>query len=361
MDQKEFSKFVLHLLADYRVYSPQEENNQIIIAKLVDSEKVALDKRLPFYPWKNFFVPDCETLFEYQGIMLEKPPAVSNPQNERRKKFLPPLAKGQTRKKIALLGINILDLRAILLYDLVFALDPYYQARQQNALVIGHGFEAELPDGSIRKFSQDDLEHLRFDIFLAEQPKERKQLLVFAGSEKGRRVLDEFGYRGYQNIEFAGHKYSKEWEEKMNLWRDKLKNHHNQKIWDELGKICLECGKCTIACPTCFCFRIDDTPSLDLRSREIDGKRQRCWDSCYYQEFSEVAGGPARHASQGDAGGHKFLNTTASKIHFWYFHKFGRIPDEYNMMGCVGCHRCHTVCPVDINIQKVMEEIENSQ
>ncbi len=348
MDRKEFSKFVLHLLADYQVYSPQKENNQVIIAELIDNEKVALDKRLPFYPWKNFFVPDCEILFEYQGIVPEKPPMASNPQKEERKKFLPPLTKGQSQKDIALLGVNILDLRAVLLYDLVFALDPYYQTRQQNTLIIGYGFETELHDGSIRKFTPDDLKHLRFDIFLAEQPGKKNLFQVFAGSDKGRSLLDEFGYHGYQNIEFIGHEYSKEWKEKMNLRRDKLKNHHNQKIWDELGKICLECGKCTIACPTCFCFRIDDNPSLDLRSRKIDGTRQRAWDSCYYQEFSEVAGG------------HKFLNNTASKIHFWYFHKFGRIPDEYNMMGCVGCHRCHVVCPVDINIQKVLEEIENS-
>jgi Fe-S oxidoreductase len=30
------------------------------------------------------------------------------------------------------------------------------------------------------------------------------------------------------------------------------------------------------------------------------------------------------------------------------------------MMGCIGCHRCYEVCPVGIDIRKVMEEIETS-
>jgi ferredoxin len=122
------------------------------------------------------------------------------------------------------------------------------------------------------------------------------------------------------------------------------KFYDNPEIWQELGEKCIECGKCTIACPTCFCFRIDDNPELE----ENNGARQRCWDSCFYREFSEVAGG------------HKFLNTTAERIHFWYYHKFARIPDEFGFMGCVGCKRCAKACPVGIDIEKVLKEIENS-
>ena len=127
---------------------------------------------------------------------------------------------------------------------------------------------------------------------------------------------------------------------KMQKIRDIMKNSKMQgkykKIWDELGQRCVECGKCTIVCPTCFCFRFED---------ESSGKRTRVPDSCFYKDFSEVAGN------------HKFLSSTAQRIYFWYYHKFVRIPEEYNLPGCVECNRCTKNCPVGIDIKKTLSKI----
>lgn len=331
MNQKELQNFISYLVDNYQVFAPQEEEKQIIIKEITDAKTAALTSQLSFYPWKKILVPDEEILFNYQNKELTAQMDVAP-------------------KKIALLGINILDLRAILLYDAVFCNDPYYQARRENSLIIGYGFKTILADGEERKIDETELKNLPFDIFLDES------LNIFAGTKRGKEILEKTDCSDYKFIEFAGHKYNKFLEDKMNLRRDKLKNKHNQKIWDELGKICIECGKCTIACPTCFCFRIDDQPKLSCSQKSETGQmgdRKRCWDSCYYQEFSEVAG-----SSQADKP--KFLKTTAQKIHFWYYHKFARIPDEHNMMGCVGCHRCHAVCPVGINIEEIMKQVEES-
>ena len=200
------------------------------------------------------------------------------------------------------------------------------------------------------EFAAEDLKHLPFDIFLAPDAKNNYQ--VFAGSIKGQRILEHFGYKNYEPIQFKGPKKEAETDERLRKLRDKLKNYPNPKIWEELGQRCIECGKCTLACPTCFCFRTDDEPALE----EKTGRRLRCWDSCYYQEFSEVAGSST---SSGQAG-HKFLTSAAQRIHFWYFHKFARIPDEFGFAGCVNCGRCAKVCSVGIDIKKVLEEIENS-
>jgi len=317
---------------NWEVFGPKkdEQEGKILAGPIGRPEELLMGSELPFYPFKGFFVPECETLFEYNKETLD--------------------AKIGAGQKRAILGMNLLDLRAVLLYDQVFEKDVYYQARRGHMLIVGHSLIPPVPQNIFEQtFEEDVLEHLSFDIFLIDNSKQitdssKTEYGVFTGSALGQKILDEFGYDEYIHIQFSGPVKEGKLDSRMEALHDKLTKHHNQKIWDELGRRCIECGKCTIICPTCFCFRIDDKASLV----EKKGQRERCWDSCFYQEFSEVAGG------------YKFLNDTAKRIHFWYFHKFARIPEEFNFMGCVGCRRCTAVCPVGIDIAEVLKDIENS-
>lgn len=297
-------------------------------------------------------MPEKEALFDYQGADLKE--------------------QFSSGRRLALAGLNILDLQAVNLYDLVFEKDPYYQTRRRAMLLIGHSILPPAENNiSGQQYKEELLSHWPFDIFLAAEGQlmgdRANNFKVFTGSIRGQRILEHFGQRDYHHIQFAGPIKDDGPDTKTALLRDKLKNSHNQTIWDELGARCLECGKCTIVCPTCFCFRQDDESLIGpIPARQ--GQRSRCWDACFYQEFSEVAGpsaGSGQAPSAGSAGGsghggHKFLNTTAQRIHFWYYHKFARIPDEFGFKGCVGCHRCAQVCPVDIDISKVLKDIEES-
>ncbi|MFH0852740.1 MAG: 4Fe-4S dicluster domain-containing protein [bacterium] len=344
--KRTLEEFVVFLKKNnWEVYGPKkdEQEGRILAGQIDRLEELLMGSELPFYSFKKFFVPEQETLFEYNKEALK--------------------IKINEGQKKAILGMNILDLRAVLLYDQVFEKDAYYHTRRQKMLIVGHSLIPPVLQNIFEAiFEEDVLEHLSFDIFLAsgnrKQParldfvhaksggdtESAEEFVVFTGSPLGQKILDDFGYDEYIHIQFSGPVREGKLDERMLKLKNNLENKHNQKIWDELGKRCIECGKCTIICPTCFCFRIDDEAAL----AEEKGERQRCWDACFYQEFSEVALS------------HKFLNSAAARIYFWYFHKFARIPEEFNFMGCVGCHRCAAVCPVGIDIAEVLKEIERS-
>jgi ferredoxin len=248
-------------------------------------------------------------------------------------------------KSQILLGVSILDLQALTLLNQVFEKDVYYQEIKKKTWVIGTSL---VPKENFykffEKFEEDKLEHLQFDIFLAVQ---RGDYKIYTGSEDGQRLLDKFGYKEYQHVEYAGPIREEGLDSQTVAIKDGMQNYHDQKIWDDLGKRCMQCGKCTIACPVCFCFRMYDQSNLEKDS----STRNRCWDSCFYNEFTQVAG-PAPVAPK-----HRLMITTAQKIYFWYEHHFVRTPATFSLPGCVGCGRCTRTCPADIDVFQTQRDI----
>jgi ferredoxin len=321
MTKKEIDLLFQKVKKDYKVFAPVIKGEESYIERVAEPEKIDYSGKIPYDPWKFLFFPPQEILLNEK---LKEPKA--------------------SYLKVCAWGMNILDLKALGLLDLVFEDDPYYQKRRASILVVGLSLGApnqeDFEDFTIfsLKLEEDVLEHVPFDIFLEKMVD--GNFLIYAGSKLGQKMLEGSGIKNYENVQFAGLIPEEGLDKRMLELQEKMIKGFNNQIWDKLNNICLACGKCTIICPTCFCFDMKDEV---INKKELN--RQRNWGNCFYPEFTEIAGG------------FDFTNTIKKKIQFWYEHKFIRIPKEYKVHGCVSCMRCFKVCPVGINIMEVLNSL----
>lgn len=277
---------------------------------------------IPQNSWKEFFLPAEEVILTQAKNRLVKPTAAY--------------------PAVACWAMNILDLKAVTLLDQVFSHDVYYQERRSQLLLVGYSAGWPTDYKQLRVFShnweENILEHTAFDIFLVRQKDDSWSW--YTGSAKGRKIMENAGLKKYRHVAFAGQVAEEGPDKKMLALKAKMEKSFDYPLWDQLAKICLACGKCSAVCPTCFCFDL-------LDNSDPDGlKRHRCLTSCFFDDFSKVAGG------------HRDLDSIKKRLYFWYYHKLVRIPQEYQIPGCVACGRCVKACPVGIdifaNIQKLL-------
>lgn len=302
---------------EYQIYSPLQDDKELFVQKIEDVREIDYSGKIPLNSWKHLFFPPCEKLFDYQ-------------KNFKKAKTDYP--------RVCAFNMTVLDLKALGLYDLVFEDDPYFQERRRQILVCGLSVGAPNQENFADfklfslKLEEDILEHLPFDIFL--EKSKSGDFRVYAGSEKGQSILEKNKVKDYENVQFAGLIPEEGPDQKMLELEKVVKKSKSHKLWDEIDKICLACGKCSMVCPTCFCFDTED------EAQEKSVNRRRVWGNCFYPEFTEIAGKQ------------NYTETVKKKIQFWYEHKFVRIPAEYKVPGCVSCNRCSQVCPVGIDIGK---------
>jgi ferredoxin len=128
---------------------------------------------------------------------------------------------------------------------------------------------------------------------------------------------------------------------------DKLKEKaatdiYDAPFWEDVAFACINCGTCTYSCPTCWCFDIQD------ENHGNAGVRMRNWDSCMFPLFT-------LHGS-----GHNPRNLKTERVRQRFMHKLKYYVDKYdNGIQCVGCGRCIRSCPVNIDIRKVCELMNN--
>ena len=113
-------------------------------------------------------------------------------------------------------------------------------------------------------------------------------------------------------------------------------------VWDRLDFQCLGCAVCTYSCPTCYCFDIQDEgpPSR--------GQRVRNWDSCMFPLYTK------------ETSGHNPRSSGRERWRQRLNHKFNYHLAQYGLASCVGCGRCVTKCPVNIDLRSLLREVAST-
>lgn len=256
--------------------------------------------------------------------------------------------------KRAFFGVRPCELAAIQIQDRVFLegayVDPIYRARRERVFIVavncgqagGTCFCASMGTGPRAEKG--------FDLALTELlGNGAHEFLVEVGSEAGAEVMSETPWtratpaqirHADEVIAAATAQMGRalETEGLKELLYATLDHPH----WEEVGKRCLTCGNCTQVCPTCFCTTVEDVTDLTGQQAE----RRRIWDSCFTVGFSYMHGGSVRASA-------------ASRYRQWMTHKLATWVDQFGTLGCVGCGRCITWCPVGIDITEEAKALQD--
>lgn len=282
-----------------------------------------------FQSMKKYLFPPRQRLFS-----VEK--------KEGKLSFIPEEKPGQ---KYAFLGVRSCDLHAVFVQDKVFcqgrSYDPdYVQRREQSLFIVVQCGQASgccfcLSMGCGPKAQEG------FDLALTECIETKHHFfLVEIGSCRGEQIADLLPLReakeedlvlAQKSIENAQNQVKKNVETQG--IKELFYNNWEHPRWDDVAGRCIACSTCTMVCPTCFCWTVEDSISMEGKRAE----RWRRWDFCYTMEFSHLPSGSVR-------------SSIKSRYRQWLSHKFGSWIDQFGTSGCVGCGRCITWCPVGIDV-----------
>jgi len=253
---------------------------------------------------------------------------------------------------LAFLGVRSCELQAIAIQDRVFLggrhPDPVYAGRREGAFIVavncgqagGTCFCVSMQTGPRAQSG--------FDLALTEfLDGDRHEFLVEIGTDRGADVMTEVVSRAAQPTDAATadqiiERTAASMGRQMDTGgiKDLLYANFEHPRWEKVASRCLACGNCTMACPTCFCFSVENVSDLTGAEAEL----QRSWDSCFTMDHSYLHGGSVRVSNR-------------SRYRQWMTHKLATWIDQFGTSGCVGCGRCITWCPVGIDITEEVAAI----
>ncbi len=254
----------------------------------------------------------------------------------------------RTIAPVAFLGVRACDLAAIAVQDRVLLGGPYvdddYQARRAAVLTIG--VDCATPSATCFCTSMGTGPEVTtgHDLALTELD---DGYVVRVGTEAGHALVERLGLVAADapSIDAAREvpvraRAAMTRTVPIDGLPARLMANPDHPRWAEVAERCLACTSCTMVCPTCFCTSVTQVSDLDATR----STSRREWDSCFTLGFGAVAGGNFRTRRQ-------------DRYRQWLTHKFGTWVEQFGTMGCVGCGRCVTWCPVGIDVRDELAAI----
>ncbi len=334
LKKEHLNNLIASLSLTKKVIAPVSKgNDHYAFSEVKTADEISLNYIPTILPPKKYFMPQYETLIEYD------------------------ITEGQNMKAVVeyegmvLFGIHTCDLAGIQALNIVFSDRPKdlnYLIRKNKITIIGFECNDLCDENSTCALMDNDSPNGGYDLFFTDLG---DYFYVHINTQAGDDIVDNT-----KLFEKATADQDKKLMELREKKRKIFKNNFginyqeipalfdkcvDSKIWDEIGEKCLSCGNCTNVCPTCYCFDTKDEPNLDLKT----GRRIRVWDSCQNESFAKVAGGENFREERSDRKRHRF------------YRKFKYPVEKYSRFFCTGCGRCTRVCMAGISLIDTLNSI----
>ena len=329
--REDLNRFFDTIAEKMPLYLPVKKAGEVNFGAYEEGAEVSLDTLKTVKSAKHFFFPQSETMMKFKkdGKNLEI------------------IDVREEKTPFVLFGVRACDYASFAILDKVFLQEPvdtFYKSRRDAAVIFTlacgrpeescfckvFNIDAADPQGDVTCFLTADALHFR------------------ANTEKGAAVLSLYnkGEETDGKEVSEQQKKTREIVEKLpfaNLDLSKFKEENLKELfasseWQSLSEACLGCGTCTFVCPTCQCF---DIREFKTHQGVV---RFRCWDSCMYSDFTQMAAANPR-------------TTQLQRFRQRFMHKLVYFPSQYGVYSCVGCGRCVNKCPQHLNIVKVIKKL----
>ena len=306
LGKSELGNFLFNLTKKHRIYIPVKNRVSEFseITSKEDLKKIFLDK-ITEIPAKKILIPENENLLKNKEQNL-----IQN-------------------QKTIIFGLKKCDLNAISVIDNVMKEANYVEKRNNTTLI---GIYCENPD----KYCFCESMQLTdfYDLFFWPY---KKNYYISIGSEKGFQLV--------KNLPDAKNQIKLRYKNSKKLNTLDIERNYRNKIWETDAEKCLSCSACTVYCPTCNCFDIQEKTSQNFK----ENKKIRTSASCQLKSFSEVSGGKI------------FRESRLARFKHFVYHKIVYYKKDFARPMCVGCGRCLRVCPTKIDWVDTINLLNNTK
>lgn len=340
INKKDWAEGLERLYDSFRLFGPVKQDEFHNFRQLVKGELPDLNLLNTRLSAKSIIYPQSEKMFEF-----------TLDENRDDHHILKEVHKDYSPRVV--IGIRPCDAKAFLLvkanFDTPEYKDPYWIKSYESTTLVGYACNTPCSTCFCTTADCGPFHEQGLDLLLVDAG---DYYLLKILTQKGENLLTAAGWSSEADSDAASHEIEtlkQAAEEKITarISTDKLKDKKTTELfeapfWEEVAFACINCGTCTYVCPTCWCFDIQD------ETLGFSGIRMRNWDSCMYPLFT-------LHGS-----GHNPRNTKIQRVRQRFMHKLKYYVDKYGVgIQCVGCGRCIRHCPVNIDIRKVCDLINN--